>query len=143
MAPDNVPVYSGNEATCSGSTIAPDWTPVYSGKGATCSGATKLEATGFSLGVSSFLVPFSTILGVASSIFLVERTSLETSALSTVKIRTTSILRPGFPSCFTLTVPSGKSGFSCICSPKAISVSTVSSLYNNSGLATRPDKTSS
>ena len=89
---------------------------MYSGKGATCSGATKLEAVGFSLGASSFLVPFSTILGVASSIF-VERTSLETSALSTVKIRTTSILRPGLPSCFTLTVPSAKSGFSCICSP--------------------------
>ena len=142
MAPDNVPVYSGKEATCSGSTIAPDWTPVYSGNGVTCSGSTKLAPTGFSLGVSSFLVPFSTILGVASSI-LVERTSLETSTLSTVKIRTTSILRPGFPSCFTLTVSSGKSGFSCICSPYAISVSIVFSLYNSSGLATRPDKTSS
>ena len=170
MAPDWTPVYSLGASTFSGSTNAPACTPVYSGfsifaastnapactpvysdSGADCSGLTIAPActslcsasvSGCSFITWAFLVPFSTILKTGE-VVEVETISLETSSLFTENILTTSTFFPNLPSCFTLTVPSAKSGFSWISSWKSIFVSIVFSRYKSSGLFNWPDKTSS
>ena len=165
IAPDCGPVYSGSGATCSGSplslttasgnagwiagsplsvttaagslgwiagsTIAPD-----------CTSLCSTPVSGCSFITWAFLVPFSTILGTGA-VVEVETISRETSSFFTENILTISTFLPNLPSCFTLTVPSAKSGFSWISSWKSIFVSIVSSRYKSSGLFNWPDKTSS
>ena len=149
-APACTPVYSGFSIFAA-STNAPACTPVYSDSGADCSGLTIAPActspcsalvSGCSFITWAFLVPFSTILKTGA-VVEVETISLETSSLFTENILTTSTFLPNLPSCFTLTVPSAKSGFSWISSWKSIFVSIVSSRYRSSGLFNWPDRTSS
>ena len=165
IAPACTPAYSGS--TFSGSTIAPACTPVYSGfswtSGSPLSLTTASGNSGWTAGLTidpacrslcsvtvsgcsfitwAFLVPFSTILETGAAVE-VETISRETSSLFTENILTISTFLPNLPSCFTLIVPSAKSGFSWTSSWKSIFVSIVSSRYKSSGLFNWPDRTSS
>ena len=122
---------SGNSGWTAGLTIDP-----------ACRSLCSVIVSGCSFITSAFLVPFSTIL-VTGAVVEVEIISRETSSLFTENILTISTFLPNLPSCFTLTVPSAKSGFSWISSWKSIFVSLVSSRYKSSGLFNWPDRTSS
>ena len=130
-SPLSVTTASGNAGWTTGSTIAPD-----------CTSPCSAPVLGCSFITWAFLVPFSTILKTGA-VVEVEIISLETSSLFTENTLTTSTFLPNLPSCFTLTVPSAKSGFSWTSSWKSIFVSIVSSRYKSSGLFNWPDRTSS
>ena len=140
IAPACTPVYSLGASVFAGSTIAPACTPLYSGFTSTA-GFTNFSPFGVIV-LTAFFVPFS-IISETGAFILVEINSLETSFPSTVNTLITSVFLPIFPCCFTLVVPSGNWLLFTVIWLYCIGVSTVLSVYNNSGLVSFPANTSS